>query len=126
MALTSTAPFSAAITSVTVLQTAASNLADGDITGGANLTLTTIELDGATNTTVNTVYLKFYDTGAPVVGTTDPDMVVPMAANTRGAFQISGGGHTFVNAISMACVQEGGTAGTTNPTVSVIVRVTSE
>jgi hypothetical protein len=126
MALTSTAPFSAVISSVTVLQTAASKISDDDITGGANLSLTTFEVDGATNTTVNTVYLKFYNSGAPIVGTTDPEMQVPMAANTRGVFQISGGGYLFTNAISMACVQEAGTAGTTDPTANVIVHVTTE
>ena len=126
MALTSTAPFSAVINSVTVVQTDATVVADNDITGGANLTLTTIEIDAATNTTVNAVYLKFYDSGSPTVGTDAPEMQLPMAVNTRGAFQISGGGYTFVNAISMACVQEAGTAGTTSPTQDVIVRVTTE
>ena len=127
MAFTSTSPYSSSVTSVTSVQTDADATATNDITGGTNLVLTTVEIDCATNSVQAAVYLKFYDDGNPTVGTTDPVFVIPMAASTRGVFQISGGGYTFTNAISFACVTDGGgTAGTTSPATNVIVRVTTE
>jgi hypothetical protein len=129
VALTSTVAFSSAFTSVMAKQTDATSVSDTDITGGSNLVVTTIEVDALTNSLPGgeTAYLKLYDNGSPTVGTTGPTMVLPTIGGVRHIFQISGGGYTFGTAVSMACVTNGGgDAGTTSPTVDVIVIVTSE
>lgn len=75
----------------------------------------------ANNASGNTVYLKFYDTAAPVtVGTTVPDYVFQIEASA-GRQYILPGGTTFATGISYCCVREGGTAGTTAPAASVAV-----
>lgn len=129
MAFTSTTAFSSAITSALGEQTDVTSTPDTDITGGANLIMTTVEIDAVTNSLPNseTAFVKFYDDGNPTVGTAAPDMTLPCIGGQKQIYQISGGGYTFTTAISMACCTDGGgDAGTTNPTTDVIVRVTSE
>lgn len=129
MALTSTVAFSSQVTSVLVQQTDATATMDQDVTGGANLTLTTIEIDAKTNSlpTQETAFVKFYDASGDTVGTTAPAMVLPVKGGDRVVYQISGGGYAWPVSINMACVTDGGgTAGTTSPTQDVIVRLTGE
>lgn len=129
MALTSTVAFSSQVTSVLVQQTDATATMNQDMTGGTNLVLTTVEIDAKTNSlpTQETAYVKFYVAAGDTVGTTAPEMVLPAKGGTAAVYQISGGGYTWSTSINMACVTDGGgTAGTTNPTKDVIVRLTGE
>lgn len=63
-------------------------------------------------------YLKGYDNAAPTVGTTQPDIVLPMTGNASGAGE--GSIRVFppmigLAALSWAAVTAAGTAGTTAP-----------
>jgi len=129
MALTSTVAFSSQVTSVLVQQTDATKVMNQDMTGGTNLVLTTVEIDAKTNSlpSQETAFVKFYVTSGDTVGTTAPQMVLPVKGGGTSVFQISGGGYTWPTSINMACVTDGGgTAGTTDPTKDVIVRLTGE
>jgi hypothetical protein len=59
-------------------------------------------------------YTKFYNSKKPVIGTTDPVMVLPTAASGNGLLIVAGGmGAVFSTGMSVASVKEEGTAGTT-------------
>ncbi len=129
MALTSTVAFSSQVTSILVQQTDADSTMNQDMTGGTNLVMTTVEIDAKTNSlpAQETAYVKFYNAAGDTVGTTAPEMVLPVKGGEAAVYQISGGGYQFSTSINMACVTDGGgTAGTTNPTQNVIVRLTGE
>jgi hypothetical protein len=129
MALTSTVAFSSQVTSVLVQQTDATKTMNQDMTGGTNLVLTTVEIDAKTNSlpTNETAFVKFYNNAGDTVGTTAPAMVLPVIGGGVAVYQISGGGYAWLTSINMACVTDGGgTAGTTDPTKDVIVRLTGE
>lgn len=66
------------------------------------------------------VHLKFYDAIAPTVGTTDPHYIHKVASGFDGSIAVPGG-MEFEIGCSFACVQEGGTAGTTVPGGSGVV-----
>ncbi len=129
MALTSTVAFSSQVTSILVQQTDCDATMNQDVTGGTNLVLTTVEIDAKTNSlpTNENAFVKFYGAGSDVVGTTAPQMVLPVKGGNHVVYQISGGGFTWPTSINMACVSDGGgTTGTTSPTQNVIVRLTGE
>lgn len=129
MALTSTVAFSSQVTSILVQQTDCDATMNQDVTGGTNLTMTTVEIDAKTNSlpAQETAFVKFYATSSDTVGTTAPIMVLPVLGGEAAVYQISGGGYTFSSSINVACVTDGGgTAGTTSPTQNVIVRLTGE
>lgn len=81
-----------------------------------------IDVDNSANASAS--YLKLYNTasGSVTVGTTAPDVVILAPASTRISIPIPAG-ITFGTAITVACVTGAGTAGTTDPTSGVIVRV---
>lgn len=66
------------------------------------------------------VHLKMYDSVAPTVGTTDPTHVFKIASGFDGSISLPDG-MEFETGCSFACVQEGGTAGTTVPGGSGVV-----
>lgn len=71
------------------------------------------------------LYLKFYDDANPVVGTTDPVLVLEIPITAPKDFPINPGvGLVFETALSFALVQEAGTAGTTDPTNTEVVVLT--
>ncbi|HZS43348.1 MAG TPA: hypothetical protein VFA52_03995 [Candidatus Paceibacterota bacterium] len=75
------------------------------------------------------VYVKLYNatSGSVVVGTTAPDEIIYVPANsvvTRTYFTGASVGVTFATALTAACVTSGGTAGTTSPALSVSVSIT--
>jgi len=82
-----------------------------------------VRIDNSANTT--SVYLKIYDASSPAsvtVGTTDPDMIFPCAGESVAEFSLYPGAY-IVDGLHMACVTTPGTAGTTSPSSSVIVRL---
>ena len=80
MALTSTVAFSSQVTSILVQQTDCDATMNQDVTGGTNLTMTTVEIDAKTNSlpAQQTAFVKFYATSSDTVGTTAPIMVLPV------------------------------------------------
>ena len=90
----------------------------------SSATLYTCEIDNTNNTTV-AHYVKFYDValGSTTVGTTGPEAVLFVPANKKVTYQFTQG-ISFSTALVMACVTTGGTAGTSNPSNAVIVKVT--
>ena len=90
---------------------------------GASAVLYLIQADNSANAAqVN--YLKLWNNASPTVGTTAPDMIVRLPAGSTVKLAITGDdadGVTFGTAITMACVQEAGTAGTSAPTSAVSV-----
>ncbi|RMH78272.1 MAG: hypothetical protein D6681_20260 [Calditrichaeota bacterium] len=74
--------------------------------------------------TVNTanVHFKAYDSAAPSVGTTDPNLIVRLPASRRVEL-ICKEGMTFSTALKFAVVTEAGTGGTTSPTTALDVSI---
>ena len=102
-----------------IIQTSATSAADNDVTGASGI-LYMVDVDNGSNGS-NPAYLKVYDNASPTVGTTAPDLIFKVAASLRRSFVIPEG-IAFTN-LSMACVIEAGTAGTTDPTSDVPVRL---
>lgn len=90
--------------------------AENDVNGGA-ATLIGVDLDNEDNAAVT--YLHFFNTAAPTVGTTTPDMVLMIAASVRRSYFIQTG-VVFDTSLSFCAKTVGGTAGTTGPTSDVI------
>ena len=101
-----------------VVDTSVDATAVNNVSGGTTV-LSYIELDNTANSVAS--YLKVYNLASPTVGTSSPDIVVRAAAQTKEYF-ICPQGVDFGTALSYACVTTGGTAGTTSPTYSVILR----
>jgi hypothetical protein len=104
-----------------IIQTDAEAAADNNITGAGNVDVYMIEIDNRANGG-QAEYLKLYNHASPTVGTTPPDMVI-MAIGGADITMVFPVPIRFGTALSMACTQEAGTGGTTNPTASVIVRL---
>jgi hypothetical protein len=81
-----------------------------------------IDIDNTANSAASYVKLHNLASGSVTAGTTAPDLILMVPASTRLNFPIVGG-LTFDTAISSRCVTAGGTAGTTNPTSDVVLRV---
>lgn len=82
------------------------------------------------NTSAQLVHYKAYDDKNPTLGSTDPDLILPVPASTKLPYTFdnrtadsSGAaeGLDFTTAYSYACVQEPGTPGTTAPSSTVTV-----
>ena len=102
-----------------VEQTAAGASANTNVVG-APCTLYTVDVDNTAN--VAAVYVKLYDSAAPTVGTTNPDVVLLLPAGERRQY-VMPEGVAFATALSFACVTAGGTPGTVSPSSPVIVRI---
>jgi len=79
-----------------------------------------LDIDNSGNSD-NAAYLKIYDTGNPIVGTTSPDYIFKVGVNQRRSIVIVDG--LDFSILSFAVVVSGGTAGTTSPTNPVIVKM---
>lgn len=85
-------------------------------------TLYQVNVDNSANASI--VYTKLYATaGAVVVGTTVPDWVLLVPASFVGTILLAPAGLSFSNGLQAATVTAGGTAGTSSPASSVIVRI---
>jgi hypothetical protein len=102
-----------------VVDTDCNATAKNSVTGSAG-TIYQIDIDNSNNVT-EAVFLKIYDDAAPTVGTTAPDFVIKVPTNQRRSMAIPEG-FDFTN-LSIACVTAGGTAGVTDPTTAVTVRM---
>jgi hypothetical protein len=74
------------------------------------------------NASEQIVYVKLWNHAGPTVGTTAPDEQYPCPASGTRMYTIAEG-TAYGTGISMACVQEAGTAGTTSPSAAVKVRL---
>lgn len=86
--------------------------------------LSSLILDNSNNAAAS--YLKLYDHASPTVGTTAPDWVFRANAGEilRITFQKSR--PKFTTALSLCCVTAGGTAGSTSPTSTVSLGITTQ
>ncbi len=92
------------------------------LTGKTTITIYQIEIDNTANSA--TSYFKMWVAAAPTVNTDAPDLQIPVLAGKKVTVNCIGGlDGVFTVRASMACVQEAGTGGNTNPTSPVIVRV---
>ena len=107
MATSATLPL-ARITSQMVKNTALSTSADNNITGSND---TIYMLDITNNHGSAKGYLKIFDSAAPTVGTTHPDIIIPIAGAQRQIVTIAEG-ITSTTGISWAFTDAGGSAGT--------------
>ncbi len=85
-----------------------------------------VEIDATANTGED-VYVAFYNTLTPTVGTTDPRMLLPCKAGTRKTYTFKRGITAFTTACLVAAVREkGAMTGPNAPsgTVKVTVRFT--
>ncbi|MFA4971251.1 MAG: hypothetical protein WC683_01475 [bacterium] len=102
-----------------IVETGAGVTPDTDVTGGAG-TLYMIDVDNTGNP-ADQACLKVYDSAAPTVGTTAPELVVRVPANQRRSVVVPEG-WGFAH-LSFACVTSPGTAGVVAPANPVIVRM---
>ena len=103
-----------------IVDTDSNATAEADINGGA-ATLYLVYIDNSLNAAKS--YTKFWNNAAPTVGTTAPDMSLPVDASSTLKLAIPAG-IAFGTALSFATVSDaGGTAGTTDPTSDVRVEL---
>lgn len=106
------------LTGVVVRDTDADATGEDNVRNGAT-TLTAIDIN---NADASTRYVKFYNNLDPTIGTTAPDMIIPIAASVRRTVWIVGG-YRFATALSFAMLTTAGTAGTTSPTTDSAVNL---
>ena len=88
----------------------------------ASAVIRMIEIDNTANAAQDN-YVKLYNTaGVVTVGTTVPDDVIEVPANTRYSI-VYPEGKTLNLGIAVASVTAGGTTGTTSPGSALIVRI---
>jgi len=92
---------------------------ENNINDGA-ATIYALTIDNSANAAAS--YIKFYNVAVPVVGTTDPDMIIMIPASTSRTIVFKGG-NNFATSLSYAGLTAGGTAGVTGPTSDVIMSV---
>ncbi len=94
-----------------------------DVNSGA-ATLYLISIDNTANAAQKN-YLKLYNSLTATVGTTAPDIIIPVPGGSTVTVAMPEG-VSFATGLSFATVTTAGTAGATNPTsdVSVVIVVT--
>ena len=107
MAFLATLPL-ARVTSQMIKNTAISTTADNHITG-SNATIHMLDITNNHGSAKG--YFKIFDSTSPSVGTTVPEIVIPVAGAQRQVVTIAEG-ITSTNGISWAFTNAGGTAGT--------------
>ena len=88
----------------------------------AAATVYQVEVDNASNSVASFVKLWNVASGSVTVGTTAPDWCLMVPASVKRSFSMVDG-IAFGTAITAACVTTAGTAGTTNPTFAVPVKI---
>ena len=78
------------------------------------------DIDNSAN--AHATYVRIWDSLNPTNGTTDPDWIICISANNRKVV-VAPEGALFLLGLSMAAVQDAGTAGTTAPAGIVNVKV---
>lgn len=100
-----------------VRDTDADATSESDLNPGA-ATLYLVSVDNSANASQK-VFLKLYNATAPTIGTTAPDVIIPVPGGSTVTMAVLEG-LSFATGISAACVTAGGTGGITNPTSDVI------
>ncbi len=119
MALSST-PFAGPFTTQLIQQTAA-NASPNNNVRGAPTDVFLLRVDNSANPSQD-VYLLMYDNVAPTVGTTPPDLIIPVEGGiVLETAWLTGVG--FEVGLSFACTQAGGLGGTSSPTNPVIAEI---
>lgn len=93
--------------------------ADNDVNGGAALVYV-IEIDNTANSAVT--YFKAWNSAAPTVGTTAPNLQIRVPAGETATW-VKLAGYNFATGLSMACLTTKGTSGTTAPSSAVDVTI---
>jgi len=119
MAVTTT-PLSTSVGANIVTDLASNATSESDVRAGAT-TVFIVDVDNTANVAVT--YVKLYDSAGPTIGTTAPDVVLRVTGSARKSFVLDMSGVAFTTGLSFASVTAGGTAGTSNPSSSVIVRI---
>lgn len=83
-------------------------------------TLVLVDIDNTNNGAIT--YVKMWDATSITVGTTSPDWIFMVPPSIRRVFSIPKG-LTFGTGLGYAAVTTGGTAGTTNPSSAVALRL---
>tara|TARA_R110000824_G_scaffold43107_3_gene126503 strand:- start:201 stop:563 length:363 start_codon:yes stop_codon:yes gene_type:complete len=118
---TSVSPLASPLNQRIVLDTALSSAVALNVTGASGRWWS-IDID---NANAHTTYVRLWDNLNPTNGTTDPDWILSVAANTRKVVVVPSGA-SFLLGVSMAAVQDAGTAGTTAPAAPVVVKMVTE
>ena len=96
---------------------------NGPVDTGSSLSIASAHIiNNTAGAGSSTVYLRIYDSVDPVVGTTDPEIIIMAPHGGTTTVDISGGVN-ITNNVSYAVVQESGTAGTTTPATTVNVHL---
>ena len=105
-----------------IYENTTSNTTAGTVSASAG-TVYQVQVDNRNNDVA--VWTKLYDNATPVIGTTDPELLVKCRAGKRTTVSYGRlGVGNFGTAITEATVSDsGGTAGTTAPTNAVKVKV---
>lgn len=93
--------------------------ASAELIAGSSPTLRALEIDNTQNSAKS--YVKLYN-ASPTVGTTDPEMIVVVKAQSKRYFLVGPAGRVFATSLYAACLTTGGKAGTTSPTNPVSAR----
>ena len=99
------------VKTIIVRETASTNTANNNITGGPAY-IHTVEIDNASFGT--DVYVKLYYAASATVGTTEAELVLFVKANAKRSFQFFPG-LQFATGVTMATTTTAGQAGTTAP-----------
>ncbi len=97
----------------------ADSTSENNVNDGA-ATIYAVTIDNTANAALT--YLKLFNAASATLGTTAPDMILMANASTDHTY-IFKTGNSFSTGLSYGAVTTGGTAGTTNPTSNVIVRI---
>lgn len=119
MAVTTT-PLSNPIGANIVTDTNSNGTSENDVRSGAT-TVYIVDIDNSANAAVT--YTKLYDSASPTVGTTAPDFILRTTGSTRKSYVLDMSGIPFAVGLSFCSVTAGGTAGTSNPSSAVTVRI---
>lgn len=91
--------------------------------GGGPITLHALVVVNPSGGGATDVYVKLYDATSITAGTTAPDFILLVKSGTTRTILFGLEGDRFNNGLTMRCVQEAGTAGTTDPGSTVTVGV---
>lgn len=119
MSVTST-PLQTNLSASIILDSTSNATSENDVRNGAT-TVYIVDVDNSANAAVT--YTKLYNSTGPTIGTTAPDVILMTPASVRKVFILDMSGVAFSTGLSFASVTAGGTAGTSNPSSSVIVRI---
>ena len=101
-----------------VRDTDANEVSEANLNTGAAV-LYLVSIDNSANASAKS-YFKLWNATAPTVGTTAPDMIIPVPGGATVTLAIPEG-VSFGTGLSCACVTAGGTGGITGPTSDVSI-----